>query len=407
MKTHPLTFPRILAIGFILLCSAVAWLVLGSTLMLRTAQSDRELGDAVNQVWGSPLAQAHPVAWYLSPAGEQGRTEILPSASKVDVRLDYDPKSKGLLWYRTYAVQFQGLYEISNPTPIAQTIYVQFHLPTGGGELEDVAFKLGAGSEAVNVATPHDGTLVQAIVIPSHGTAPLKVSYRTRGRDSWTYQFNNSEHIRDFKMAVTTNFAEIDFPVGTSSPSVREAIGRRGWTLTWTYADVINPLPLGVAMPNVLNAGPVAARISNFAPVSLLFFFSVLLIIGAARGINLHPMNYFFLAAGCFAFQLLFAYLVDLVPVHISFVIAALVSLVLVCGYLHIIGGRRLSLLALPAQLSYMVLFSYSFFFDGISGLTITVGAIVTLAILMVASARIDWAERFTRKPAAPVADGV
>ena len=30
-------------------------------------------------------------------------------------------------------------------------------------------------------------------------------------------------------------------------------------------------------MPNVLNAGPVAARISFFAPVSLLFFFAVLL----------------------------------------------------------------------------------------------------------------------------------
>ena len=45
-----------------------------------------------------------------------------------------------------------------------------------------------------------------------------------------------------------------------------------------------------------------------------------------------------------------------------------------------------------------MVLFSYSFFFDGLSGLTITLGAIVTLAILMVATAKVNWSEKFTRK---------
>jgi len=47
------------------------------------------------------------------------------------------------------------------------------------------------------------------------------------------------------------------------------------------------------------------------------------------------------------------------------------------------------------------VLFSYSFFFDGMSGLTITIGAILTLAILMLASARVDWSEKFRRKPRA------
>jgi len=35
------------------------------------------------------------------------------------------------------------------------------------------------------------------------------------------------------------------------------------------------------------------------------------------------------------------------------------------------------------AQFAYMILFSYSFFFEGLTGLTITIGAIVTLALLM------------------------
>jgi hypothetical protein len=47
-----------------------------------------------------------------------------------------------------------------------------------------------------------------------------------------------------------------------------------------------------------------------------------------------------------------------------------------------------------------MILFSYSFFFEGLTGLTITIGAIVTLALLMTATARVNWAEKFRSKNA-------
>ena len=106
------------------------------------------------------------------------------------------------------------------------------------------------------------------------------------------------------------------------------------------------------------------------------------------RSVNLHPMNYFFLACGCFAFQLLFAYLVDLIPLPVAFCISAAVSLILVSGYLSLATGRAFARIAAIAQFAYMVLFSYSFFFDGLTGLTITIGAIATLALLMVTTAR-------------------
>jgi hypothetical protein len=80
-------------------------------------------------------------------------------------------------------------------------------------------------------------------------------------------------------------------------------------------------------------------------------------------------------------------------PIHMCFFLSAAVSLGLVCGYLHAVGGRQLTRIALPAQFAYMVLFSYSFFFDGLSGLTIAVGAVLTLAVLMVATAKLNWSE--------------
>jgi len=41
------------------------------------------------------------------------------------------------------------------------------------------------------------------------------------------------------------------------------------------------------------------------------------------------------------------------------------------------------------------VLFNYAFFFQGFTGLTITVGAVVTLFALMQLTAKVDWEQMF------------
>jgi hypothetical protein len=49
------------------------------------------------------------------------------------------------------------------------------------------------------------------------------------------------------------------------------------------------------------------------------------------------------------------------------------------------------------AQLIYLVLFSYAFFFKGFTGLAITIGSIVTLFVVMQMTGRIRWEERFAK----------
>ena len=92
----------------------------------------------------------------------------------------------------------------------------------------------------------------------------------------------------------------------------------------------------------------------------------------------------------------------DLLPIYPSFAIAAAVSVVLVCGYLRAVGGNALFKVALPAQLAYLVLFSASFFFDGLTGITLTVCGVATLALLMALTAKVEWRSQFAgrRKPA-------
>ena len=113
-------------------------------------------------------------------------------------------------------------------------------------------------------------------------------------------------------------------------------------------------------------------------------------------------LYYLFLAAAFFSFHLLLAYLVDHLAIHALFLISSAVSLFLVVTYLRRAARLRSTVReAALAQLVYLVLFSYAFFFEGYTGLTVTIGAVLTLFVLMQITARVDWGEVFAR-PAPP-----
>ncbi|HEX9241752.1 MAG TPA: hypothetical protein VF875_04860, partial [Anaeromyxobacter sp.] len=59
------------------------------------------------------------------------------------------------------------------------------------------------------------------------------------------------------------------------------------------------------------------------------------------------------------------------------------------------VGGRTALLLVGLPQLVYLVLFSFTFFWSGYTGLAITIGAILTLFVIMQLTGRTDWARAF------------
>jgi len=383
---------HLITIGLILASTSLAWTILGAVVAQRSASSGEKLFVDIKSNWGPAMIQQHPRIYYASPASGKTMREIQPESSIVKVDLRYDPKQKGLLWYRTYEVDFQGSYQMVNPTPIRQTVYLEFVLPAKGTSYDN--FELRVGDKPSTNRTPQEGKITEAILMEPGDTAPVTIAYRSRGLDTWQYTFSSNRRVRNFVLSMTTNFKEIDFPPGTSSPTARQLAATNG-TFEWNYPDVIDAHAIGMAMPSVVNPGPTVERITRFAPISLLFFFTVLVLVGLSFGVSLHPMNYFFLAAGFFSFQLLLAYLVDIVPLLPSFLIACVISLILVCGYVLAVSGVRLAVIAAIAQITYLILFSYSFFFEGLAGITITIGAILTLAILMMLTAKLNWDQVF------------
>ena len=129
-----------------------------------------------------------------------------------------------------------------------------------------------------------------------------------------------------------------------------------------------------------------------------------MVVIQVLRGWKLHPLNYLLVAAGFFAFHILLAYLVDHLTLHASFWISAMVSVGLVVSYLRLVLGAKAAILvAGGAQLVYLVFFSYAFFWQGWTGLTVVIGAVVTLFVIMQLTGRIDWEERLAPRRLAKV----
>ena len=403
---------RIAAITFIFICTSVAWFILGATIEHRTTESDEKLRSGVASIWGSRQAQGPPSASYDKVWQEKVETETdgrkttrtenhrstiqLPvESSRIDAGLILDYRQKGLLWYSTYVVGFEGRYTYRNPTDDPQYVTFRLKFPAEHAILDGLVMEVDGRPLAI--VSDKQGVSVAAQVRPRE-TASLQVAYRSHGMESWRYRLGDEVgQARDFVLHVSTNFKNIDFPLDALSPTAKQETAR-GWDLTWQYTNLISGIQIGVTMPERLQPGPLAGQISFFAPVSLLLFFFLMFIITAVRSIDLHPMNYFFLAAAFFAFHLLLAYLVDQISIHLAFLICSAVSVFLVVSYLRLVVGPRFALVeAGGAQFIYLVLFSYAFFLHGFTGLAITIGCIVTLFVVMQLTARIRWSERFRR----------
>ena len=212
---------RIIAIIFIYICCTVAWVILGTTVLVRSETQDGKLRGMVGKLWGTPHRQQAPEAWYETKhdieqrSVEAGRTNVsiqteirthpVPlekSRMNTDLALEY--RRKGLLWYSTYKVHFVGQYAITNDTSDAREVFVKFRFPAAGAVYDNFHFIVGG--QPVKDVVVRDGAVQQSMTIAPRQSQMLEVSYDSQGLDQWWYDFGDEvSQVKDFSMAMTTD----------------------------------------------------------------------------------------------------------------------------------------------------------------------------------------------------------
>lgn len=421
---------RIGALIAILGVATTAWLVLGGVMWGRSEAQSSALYGAVADLWGQPLSQSAPTAVLSWPVERERMDNLLDAngqiiwrdgqpvqravrylttesrsvaltSTRIDVDLSLDQRRKGLMWFPLYDVRFGGAWTIApEEVPPNATLMLSFDFPYAQGVYDDFSFRVD-GVEMADQHPPEHGSVRVPVPVRAGDPIAFEVAYASRGMTSWDYRPTAGVgQLRDFSMTLTTDFRDIDFPGFTLSPSAKSPTDA-GWKLDWTFNRLVTGHGMGMVMPSPVNPGPLAASMSFSAPISLGLFMLWIYALGLLKRIDIHPINHLFLAATFFSFHLLFGYSVDHLPVEAAFALSSAVSLVLTISYLRLVAGPRFALLeAGGAQMLYLVGFSLAHFWEGYTGLTVTVLGILTLFALGQLTGRIRWSEVFEATPA-------
>jgi inner membrane protein involved in colicin E2 resistance len=404
---------RLFAILAIYLCTCIAWGILGATVLSRTHGFDSSLRDSVAQLWGNVQTQEQPTLSYSQPRlvttkkEENGRVTnetttqwdilSLPIAgSDIHVKLALEHRQKGLLWYATYRVVFDGTYTVVNSTAEAHDVTFGYKFPGASSVYDE--FKLAVGGKERKQLDLGEGSVTATFPLKAGQKETVTVHYATQGLDTWWYDFGDRVHqVRDFKLTMDTDFDKIDYPANAIAATTKEKTPT-GWQLTWRYTNLLTSVKIGMAMPQHLNPGPWVSQVIFSAPISLFLFLFLIFVITSLRQIRLHPMHYFFLSAAFFSFHLMLAYLVDHTSVEVAVAVASVVSVFLAVSYMRLVVGNRFAFVEVAlAQGVYLVLFSCTFFLEGFTGLSITILTVATLFVVMQMTGRLDWEEVFKK----------
>jgi hypothetical protein len=404
-----MTVKKLIGLVMIFIVMSIAWMILGVSNLTRTNDAFSSLRTKITNMYGDELQIASPQCYidHIEPRGStykaqrEYKIEVPLTHSEVALDVQLEQRKKGNLWFPTYTARYHGSYDFAlRDDQWNKVLKLQAPLKSQNSIYDQISVTIN-GVEQTNIMPLM--TEEYFIVLPDEqGVVHLEIGYTATGMETVTYllspDYDSITQMQDFTMTITTDFKNVDFPSSMMSPTETNDT-ESGKELIWRYNNAVTGKDIGLIVPNKLNPGDIVSRVTFFAPVSLFFFFLVLFVIAIRYSIALHPMHFFFLAATFFSFHLMYSYFSDHLNIYLSFGIASAVSLSLTMTYLRLFAPGRLAYLYAPIiQSIYLLIFSYSFFFKGITGMIVTICAVITLFFLMQITGKINWDEVFSRK---------
>jgi hypothetical protein len=423
------SFWRLSALFFIFVVTSTAWLVLGGVTTARSLDAPARLGGEVDTLWGRPLALEAPSVRATWETVERRRAEPAVVvggrvAPEVEVRVPHeaappfdattgtlrvheDVRRKGLVWYPLYEASVDLAWTVTSPVPQPGVLKVSWPFPDPEGDYDDLELLVDGVARPDALDAAGDRLTVSVPTAPGQVHA-ISLRVRMRGREALSLRGASGgvSDLRRFDVTVLTDFDGVDFPAQGLSPSSHEATAE-GRALRWQFDHMVTGKVIGVVVPCPVQPGELAASMAFSAPISLALFMAWVLVLGVLRGVDVHPMNHALLAASFFAFHLLFAYSADWLPVEGAFALSAAVSVALVVTYLaRVVSPRFAFVEAGAAQAVYLVGFALAHFWEGLTGLTLTVIGVATLGALMQLTAHVRWSDVMGARSASAPSSG-
>ena len=337
-----MTVRNLVAIGFIFLGFTIAWMILGTVNAGRTEVQSKVLLKRVQNAYGGPLRITPPQIYYEVIKERKGKVSgfetvsshkkkefVDPSRSDVGIDLRLERKKIGNLWFPVFLAVYRGEYEYdieSVPEEFrSQSLFLLPGLNSSESVYRSIDMKIN--DVAVEPLSKLVASTPMELGPEAHSEGKIRVAfhYKTTGPDYMLYVLAGQQQssrkaaieedsegnrapvttrltrLDNFNVKLTADFEEFDFPNRTIPPTKREKHNRTN-EFSWQFDKTVTGKNIGLIVPKVTNPGDIAARISFFAPISLLFFVVVMIIFGILVRQALHPMHYFFLAATFLSF---------------------------------------------------------------------------------------------------------
>lgn len=409
------------AIFTIIICLVgltIGWQLFAERMEERTGRADGASND-VARIWGGPLLQPHPmIKWRRADAAtaELARGEI--SATNVVVDLDAQYRRRGLTEYPGYETRFDGEYTFKNPATDPSFVGFTVGLPTDRNALMLRELKLLVnGVEDPDQTEYAPSQIVWTGKVDGQKTVKFQLQFKARGMTTFGYTFaptrdgrsaSESKPITAFNlvMNVTGVPGEIDFPVGSMSPTSDVASGN-GRTLVWNVERLLTSFDVGIRLPDNRGANLAMEHLTRKAPAFYLLFGGALLWAFATVRRRARAMHVLALSGAYFLFFPLATYLTAYMawPIASGVALAGITVLCIVHAARFV--DRSAAVRVAVSAGFFLAVPTIAHLIPAHTGVILIVGAFIALGIGMhvigVAARQVRDREEFEATPVAQV----
>jgi len=316
------------------------------------------------------------------------------SDQKISVKINSNIRTKGLLKYPGFNMEFSGKFVLKNLKKGREAVAFNFQLPQNAGNITDLKVKF-QGKKYTEDSDFSDGVQWSGSLAGGEQRT-VEVFYRAQGTERFVYSMGNTKReIKSLDMTLVTDFSEVIIPDGAMVPTDTSGDDNLS-KYTWKSANLVTGQDISLKFIIPGNYGKTISRMFYYAPIAIFLFLAVLVIFVTAREIKFHPMNYLFLLTGFFIFYLLGSYVVTYMPIIPAIALSLAVSTGIMAYYIHIIKkGPELLRLVLFGALLFQWIFSSAFFLPEHTGFLITVTSILSFIFIIKATAKVDWENKW------------